>query len=1088
MRRHLVAATAIAVVLIRPVSGAARPSPVRVDALTCEHLANPMGIGIREPRLSWQLRSGRAGEVQTAYEVRAASTAAALAANQPDRWDSGKVVSDQSVLVPWRGKALGSRAEVFWQVRVWDMDGVASAWSDLAHFELGLLDPAAEWKGRWITADLPRHDIEAAALAHASWINAGSGAAQAAAVRLAIDLPPEARVRSATIDVAADGLITLYVNGTAIHEGPSSLTAPLRTEVASQLKPGRNVIAIASAAVRAAIRHDKGAVGRNAIAAHGTIELEDGRRVEFDTDGSWKAAVAPAGEWFAPTFDDSAWAAATVLGPYAVHPSAYVDTTIGPGRCLRKAFEAKGPIVRARLYATALGVYEACINGRRVSDTVLDPGWTDYTKRVMVQTYDVTPLLTAGRNVVGAVLGDGWYAGRLGWMGLAQYGPRPLFSAQLEIAYADGSAETIATDGSWRAGAGSIVGSDAQWGEIIDRRRGAPDWSQPSFDDSTWAQAVAEAHDVALVPQLGPPVRPLLELAPRSVARRGNSWVADFGQNMVGHVRLTARGPAGTTITVRHGEMLSPDGSLYTVNLRPALATDTFVLRGGDGPETFAPHFTFHGFRYVEISGYPGTLTADNLRGIVVGSDTSGTGTFECSDPDLNRLYDNIVWSQRGNFLSVPTDCPQRDERMGWMGDAQVFAPTAARNADVAAFFAKWLVDVDDGQTERGDFANFSPRVAAPQPGWPVWGDAGVIIPWEMYTVYGDLAFLRDHFASMARWVDYCARTSRDLILSGGVGDHLAPRWTPTDIVDTAYFANSAGIVAQAAQILGRTDEATKYSGLHRAIVAAFNKAFVGSDGSITSTAPPFFRRPDTPPPKPGERFGNTQTAYLLALQFDLLPDSLGPVVAGRLAADVAQNGHLTTGFVGVGLICPTLTEIGRSDLAWQLLFADTYPSWLFSVRNGATTIWERWDGWTPEHGFQDPAMNSFNHYSLGSVGAWLYGGAAGIRSDAASPGFKHFVLAPQFTARLTHVRATFNSPYGVISSAWRAEGDRLDYDATVPPNSSATLILPAAPEEFSARPSSVPPRPMTRAPGEGPATSFALPAGTYHFAWPRGV
>ena len=1059
-------------------------SPVRLGALTCEHLSDPVGLGVRQPRLSWKLLSDRPGEIQTAWQVRAASSGAALAADRPDRWDSGKVASDQSVLVPWGGPPLGSRAQVFWQVRIWDKDGVPSAWSEPASFELGLLDPATEWEGQWITADLPRHDVEEAALAKADWINAGSAANQAAAVRLEVDLPANALICRAVADITADGLITLYVNGVSTRQGGSSLTAPLHADIRAQLQSGRNVIAIASAAVRQAIRRDAGAAGRNAIAARGVIELENGRRIEFNTDGGWKAAVEPAGEWFAAAYDDSAWPAATVLGPYAAHRSIYSDNTIGPGRYLQKNFEVRGPVARARLYATALGVYEVSINGRRVSDSVLDPGWTDYTKRVMVQTYDVTRLLSPGRNTIGAVIGDGWYAGRLGWMGLAQYGTRPVFAGQLEVTYADGATEVIPTDASWKAGPGEIVGSDEQWGEILDARQAIRNWDRPDAgNDVAWAHAVVEPQPVALVPQLGPPVRRLLELTPLTLTRRGDAWIADFGQNMVGHVRLTVEGPAGTTITVRHGEMLNADGSLYTVNLRPALATDTFILRGDPGRETFEPHFTFHGFRYVEVTGYPGKLTADDLYGVVVSSDTPATGFFACSDPQLNRLFENIVWSQRGNFLNVPTDCPQRDERMGWMGDAQVFAPTAARNADVAAFFAKWMVDVDDGQTERGDFANFSPRVAAPQPGWPVWGDAGVIIPWVMYHAYGDRAFLADNYSHMARWVDYCVRTSDHLILSGGVGDHLAPRWTPTKIVDTAYFAHSAHIVARAAALLGKTDDAARYDQLFRDIGAAFNQAFVGPDGSITAVGGDIRGRGPAPAPADAPRVGDTQTAYLLALQFDLLPDNLRPLVARRLAEDVEQNGHLTTGFVGVGLICPVLTQIGRPDLAWRLIFTDTYPSWLFPVKNGATTVWERWDGWTPEHGFQDPAMNSFNHYSLGSVGGWLYAGAAGIQLDEANPGYKRFILQPQFTTRLSFVRAALDSPYGVIVSSWQAEKDRILCDVTIPPNSSAVLTLPVPADDVSESGAAA----GLDTTGQ-PEFVQELPAGTYHFSFPRAL
>jgi alpha-L-rhamnosidase len=846
---------------------------LRVESLRCEHLENPMGLGVRQPRLSWKVVSDAPGQRQTAYQIRAGATPEGA----PDWWDPGQVASDQSVLVPWQGKPLDSRARVFWQVRVWDKDGQPSPWSEVASFELGLLSSATEWKGQWITADLPRYDVEQSALAQSSWISAGSAANQAAAIRLALPIPAGAVVRSATIEAAADGLPTIYVNGHTNRQGSSSKTAPLRAEVSAQLKSGSNVIAIGSAAVRRAPGGAASPESHNAIAAQVAIEFEDGRGLQIVTSPVWKAASAPTGDWFAPGFDDANWAAARVLAPYEGHPSAHLDTTAGPGRYLRKNFTVGGRVVRARLYATALGVYQASINGRVVnSNSVLDPGWTDYTKRVMVQTYDVTGLLAPGKNTLGAVLGDGWYAGRVGWMGLAQYGPRPFFSAQLEMTFADGTTQIMATDASWKAGAGAVVASDQQWGEVIDNRLAAA-WETPSFDDAAWAAPVVVTREISLDPQHGPPVRKLLELPPRAITRAGPVWIVDFGQNMVGHVRLTARGAAGDTIVVRHAEILNPDGSLYTENLRPALATDKFIL-SGKGAETFEPLFTFHGFRYAEISGYPGALSAADVRGVVVGSDNPPIGTWESSDTNLNQLFSNIVWGQRGNFISVPTDCPQRDERMGWMGDAQVFAPTAACNADVAAFFEKWMVDVNDGQSARGDFGKFSPRVAD-NAAWPVWADAGVIIPWLMYENYGDTAFLSENYAAMARWVDYCQGASRGLLLTGGVGDHLAPRPTPIDLVDTAYFANSARIVARAAALLGRNEDAARYGKLHDDIVAAFNAAFVATNGVLR---------------------GDTQTGDILALRFDLLPEALRPAVAARLAGSVEQTGHLTTGFVGV--------------------------------------------------------------------------------------------------------------------------------------------------------------------------------------------
>ncbi|HYG22447.1 MAG TPA: family 78 glycoside hydrolase catalytic domain [Verrucomicrobiae bacterium] len=1036
---------------------------VRLEQLRCEHAENPIGIGIREPRLSWKLRSSRRGEVQTAYEIRAADSVDALQRDAALLWTSGQVISDQSVLVPWRGPMLKSRDRVFWKVRVWDKNNRPTAWSDAAYFELGLLEPKSEWHAHWITSEIPRHDILGTLMTSASWISGGSTASQSASARLSLVLPQGAVVRRASIDAAGDGLLTIFANGNATRQGSSSRTAPLHADVGEQLRPGTNIIGIGSAAVRGAVRRNLQGPGRNAIAARGVVELEDGSQIEFNTgqtlEGmgqSWRAAINPPTNWFAPGFDDSEWAPAIVHGTYAANPSQFVDHTIGPARYFRKDFQANRQPARARLYAAALGTYDVSINGRRVHDSLLNPGWTDYKQRVMMQTYDVTRFISRGSNAIGAVLTDGWYAGRVGWMGLAQYGSRPAFAAQLELTYSDGSTEVIATDASWKAGAGQIAGSDMQWGETIDARLAQPGWDEPLFNGHSWARAEVEKHDIPLSPQVGPPVRRVMELAPREIKRRGDRWIVDFGQNLVGFVRLTTHGPAGTTIVLRHGEMLDADGGLYVENLRPALSTDTFILNGKSGRETFEPRFTFHGFRYVEITGFPGRrLSSDAIRAVAVSSDTPFNGRWESSDPNLNRLYQNIVWSQRGNFLSVPTDCPQRDERMGWTGDALVFASTAARNADVAGFFSKWLIDVADAQGSRGEIPTVIPR-ANQNNSWAVWGDAGVIVPWVMYQSYGDTAFLANHYTNMVRWVEFSRESSSDLIRSGGVGDHLAPQRTPVDVVATAFFANSASIAARTASILGKPDDAARYETLHRDIVAAFNRAFVSSNGIVR---------------------GDSQTAYILALQFNLLPEHLRADAAARLARNIETSGHLTTGFVGVGLICPVLTQIGRPDLAWRLVLNDTYPSWLFSVKNGATTIWERWDGWTPERGFQDSSMNSFNHYSFGAVGEWLFSSGAGIHRDDNQPGYRHFFLRPQFTPRLRYIKAAQETPYGTISSHWRIRGNQIDYDVTVPPNSSATFELPL--EAGRVRESGKPLRSQTA------GTRVRLEAGKYRFSFP---
>ncbi len=619
---------------------------------------DPVGIGETQPRLSWKLSSNRKGEAQTAYEIRAASSAKTLE-SAPDLWSSGKVASDQSVLVPWGGKPLASRSQVFWQVRAWDKDGQPSAWSEPAVFEVGLVDPATDWKGKWITINLPRYDFNAEPLAHANWISVDGGASQAIAARLTFDLPADAKIVGATIDAIAPGVVSLYANGKATLQGGTSHAAPFHANFGQNLVPGKNVITLGAAASRA-----RGVTG-NQLAAHIVVELANGARIEFNTDDKWKVLTQPAvaarggrgpaanPAWTNPDFDDSQWAAAVVNGPYTAKPLAgSASSTIGAGRYLRKAFDVKGPVANARLYSTALGTYEAFINGQRVNDHQLDPGFTDYNKRVMVQTTDVTSFLKPGANAIGALLNDGWFAGELGWMGLAQFSrvsDHPSFNGQLEITYADGSKETIATDDTWKGGAGMELGSDEHLGEVLDARKDGP-WNQPGFNDTAWAPAAVEQHSVPLVMQVGPPVRALMELTPKKITKQGNVWLVDFGQNMVGHIRLKTRGPAGAVIEATHGEMLNPDGTLFNENLRSAISLDKFILKGG-AEETFEPQFTFHGFRYCALVGYPGELTADNIRGIVVGSDNPNAGTWETSNADLNQLYSNIRWGPARQFL-----------------------------------------------------------------------------------------------------------------------------------------------------------------------------------------------------------------------------------------------------------------------------------------------------------------------------------------------------------------------------------------------------------------------------------------------------
>jgi alpha-L-rhamnosidase len=713
-----------------------------------------------------------------------------------------------------------------------------------------------------------------------------------------------------------------------------------------------------------------------------------------------------------------------------------------PSPYLRKTFELNKPVRAASLYATARGVYELRLNGARVGDAVLAPGWTDYDKRIQYQTYDVTQMLATGENVIGGILGDGWFAGFVGMDPKrrgAHYGPRPQLLVQLNVEYEDGTTRTIVSDGSWGSSTGPIVFSDLLMGETYDAREGMDGWDRPGFDDLVWHPVnVKYLDDTPLVAELSQPVKVVQEVEAKALTEPTRGvYVFDLGQNMVGWVRLKVEGDAGTTLTLRHAEALNPDGTIYTDNLRTAWQTDTYVLKGS-GLEVFEPHFTFHGFRYVEVTGCPGEPPLDAITGRVIHSATPPSGSFECSSLLVNKLQNNIVWGQRGNFLSIPTDCPQRDERLGWMGDAQVFIRTASYNMDVSAFFTKWMVDIEDAQSPEGAFPDVAPllgelSVIDLSEGAPAWADAGIIVPWTIYRVYGDTRIIVKHYDAMARWIEYMHQANPDLVrknrLNNNFGDWLSPEGseTPKDLLATAYFAYDAKLMSEMTQAIGRQDDARKYEELFRDIKTAFNEAYVEPDGRIK---------------------GGTQTCYVLALHMDLLPEDKREIAARHLVEAIEeQDWHLSTGFVGVGYLLPVLTEAGYVDVAFRLLNNDTFPSWGYTIRHGATTIWERWDGWTEEKGFQSPLMNSFNHYSLGSVGEWLYRYVAGIDLDRETPGYGRIVIRPRPGGGLTHARGEYDSVRGTIVSAWSIEGDEFNLGITIPPNTTATVHVPVTGE-----------------------------------------
>ncbi len=708
-----------------------------------------------------------------------------------------------------------------------------------------------------------------------------------------------------------------------------------------------------------------------------------------------------------------------------------------PSQYFRKEFEAKKKVKSARVYVTSLGIYQLFINGKKVGTDLFTPGWTTYNKRLQYQTYDVTSMLNKS-NSIGAIVGDGWFRGTIA-KNLC-YGDKLALLLQLQILYTDGTSETVITDKSWKVNTGAILESDIYNGEIYDARLEMNGWNNAGFNAEKWESVSILDHSKdILVAQKGVPVRAIEEIKPQKIIKTPKGEIVfDMGQNMVGWVRLKVNGKKGDVITLKFAEVLDKEGNFYMDNLRAAKCTDKYILKG-DGEEIWEPRFTFHGFQFVQLEGFSEMPKLDQITGVVIHSDMKPTGSFTCSDGLINQLQHNIQWGQKGNFLDVPTDCPQRNERLGWTGDAQVFAPTAAFNYDVAAFYTKWLKDLAADQLEDGKVPDVIPDVRFGRGGSTAWADAAIIVPWTMYLAYGDKRILEEQYASMKGWVDYMnARAGDDYLWTndGHYGDWLAFATTSSsypgattekDLIATAYFKYSSGLLAEIAKIIGNSGDAKKYEALAENIKNAFIREFVTPAGRLIS---------------------HTQTAYSLALSFDLLPDNLIAKTAKYLAEDVKKMGHLTTGFVGTPLLCKSLSNQGYEDLAFMLLNRKEYPSWLYPVTQGATTIWERWDGLKPDGTFQSETMNSFNHYAYGAIGEWLYTYVSGIVIDEKNPGYKHFILAPHSGGGLTNAKAEFESLYGTIKSAWRIEGENFMYDIEIPANTTASVILPNSNEK----------------------------------------
>jgi alpha-L-rhamnosidase len=1003
-----------------PLPVLAAPAGVTVAGLTVDYLDRPLGLESARPRLAWKLEAADRRSVrQSAYRVEVASSLEALEAGRADVWDSGRIASDRSVDVAYGGPTLSSRQRCFWRVRVWDEKGQPSQPSAGSWWEMGLLRPE-DWQAGWIAAE--DEDGRADRLAGVTWIW-GADPAEGAARQFRGTLTLKTVPAEATLYVAArEAMRGLWVNGRA-QEVPAHNWGVMAPVSLNGLRKGRNVIAID---VNGAKAMPGAFPPMGALVALLKGRGADGTTLRFATGPAWRTARTEDKGWTEAAYDDRGWdQARPVAGLIPPLPT-------GPATLLRRDFMLAKPVARARLYATALGVYEASLNGRRVGEDHLAPEPSQYDQRILYQVHDVTGLLQQGANTLGAEVSDGWYAGPSSFLTIAYlYGPAPRrLCAQLEIDYADGSREVIATGPDWRSAAGPVRSANIFDGERHDAREELPGWNRPGFDAARWhAPDVLARPAAALSCRVGPAIRQVMTLAPRSITEvRPGVHVVDFGQNFAGWARLKVTGPRGTEVTLRFAEVLGADGDIDTANLRDAKATDRYVLKGEAAGEVWEPRFTYHGFRYVQMTGFPGRPGRDALEGVVAHSDAPVTGRIELSDETVQQVCRNALWSQRSNFVGIPTDCPQRNERMGWMGDAQVFWDAAAFNMDVDGFTRRFLGDVRVAQGPTGAYPDVTPFFPGQAWGSPGWGDAGVILPWTLYERYGDTAVIDENWDAMSRWIGYVAGNNPDLIWRNArgadYGDWLAvdaknpgDPTTPKDLVGTAFFARSTDLLARMAAASGRQAEARRLSDLHGRIAAAFAAAFVRPDGMI----------------------GNgSQTSAVLALRFGLVPEGLRATAAGHLAAEIRGRGtKLSTGFLGTPYLLDALTDHGQGELACALLLQTDYPSWGYMVKQGATTMWERWNG---DRG--DVAMNSFNHYAFGAVAGFVFRRIAGIAP--AEPGFARILVRPTPDPRLRFARADYESVRGRVSVQWSRGADgAFTLDVVIPANAAATVELP---------------------------------------------
>ena len=1082
---------------VAPAQTAGKPVGLR-----CESLAEPLGVDEARPQLSWRLTDARQGARQTAYEIEVYSRKPAGPQGKADVWDSGRVASGVSAGVAYAGPALVTEKRYFWRVQVWDADGKPYAKSDVSWWETGLMEQR-NWHAEWIGYEEP--ELHALRSSGAPWISSASKREteprdmhESFRLPVAIAKP----VARAALYATGEDTVAAWVNGQPVLEAKP--LAPYqqmgwatyeRADVTRALVPGRNLLAVE--VTRYSVKGSR-VPAESPMSAVLYVQFQDGSNQMFTTgEKGWKAAVhAPEG-WWKPGFDEAKWGGAQ---PYRFPADDFgtradpLPWPTGPVPALRKPFavETHG-LVSARLYATALGGYKFFLNGSPVGDQILAPGWMDFREHIPYQVYDVTRQVNGGANALVAYIAAGWYSTPLRWLRQGNnYGnTQPALKAQLRLEYADGRVERIATDGSWKADLSKVEFAELYDGETQDARKEQTGWKTARFDDRSWhAATVVPVKEPKLLPQYFQPIRAERLMTAKTITEpKPGVYVIDFGQNMSAVPRLHVRGSAGEHVQLRFAEVLNDDGTLYTENLRTAKATDHFVLAGKKGGEDFEPMFTFHGFRYAEITGVKSKPTLETLKAVVLHTDASFTMRFSTGDSMVNQLWSNVLWGQRSNFVGVPTDCPQRDERLGWSADAQVFWRTATFNMDLATFSRKYAADLHGTQVGTAMYGNYAPGLDLPNPGFgAAWSDAGVIVPWTGWIQTGDRRIVDENWDGMERYLAEIGKHNPNFLwqkhFGSAFGDWLTPTiTTPEDLLATAYWAYDASLMQAMATATGRTADAERYAALFGNIKAAFMKAytrgngFVGAVDRFPSIPPPTVKRTESEHTE--QRATETQTGYVLALYMHLVPEELRAETADKLLAKLQENGwKLGTGFLGTPYLLAVLSDTGHSDVAYRLLLNREYPSWGYVIEHGATTTWERWNG---DQMRDDPSMNSYNHYAYGAVAEWLYRYAAGIDTDTADPGFHTVYLHPNFDARLHTLALDYDSTYGTVHSAWNVEGKRVSWTVTMPPNTSARF----APEHTNARGYRVNGAPLGTAPGIRAAHEpgeFLLPSGTYTF------